>query len=59
MESSPLIDRAIAACADVFHDTRIILTYAYGSRVDGTATPKSDLDFGTAPPKLDFTPLVG
>ena len=46
MESSPLIDRAMAACADVFHDTRIVLAYAYGSRVDGTATPKSDLDIG-------------
>lgn len=46
MDWTPIIDRAGAACVDVFHGTSIFLAYAYGSRVDGTATPNSDLDVG-------------
>lgn len=44
--AAEVIERAGAACRDVFPDTRIFLAYAYGSRVQGTARSDSDLDIG-------------
>lgn len=41
-----VIERAQAACRAVFPGTRIFLAYAYGSRMQGTARPDSDLDIG-------------
>jgi predicted nucleotidyltransferase len=46
MDASSIIDRASQACTDVFLSTPVFLAYAYGSRVDGGATPASDLDIG-------------
>jgi predicted nucleotidyltransferase len=46
MDSSSIIDRASQACADVFCGTPVFLAYAYGSRIEGGATPTSDLDIG-------------
>ncbi len=37
---------ASSACAEVFRGTSVFLAYAYGSRVEGGATPDSDLDIG-------------
>lgn len=41
-----LIQRIRQAAENQFPGTGIILAYAFGSRVDGTARPDSDLDVG-------------
>lgn len=46
MDRSAIVERASTACADVFRDTSVFLAYAYGSRIEGGATPDSDLDIG-------------
>lgn len=46
MDRTAVVAVASSACAEVFRGTSVILAYAYGSRVDGGATPDSDLDIG-------------